>query len=127
MLEIKNLHVSVDNKPILKGINLRLESGLVHAVMGPNGSGKSTLAQVILGHPRYRVTDGSITFNGLNVLEMEPDQRAKSGLFLCFQYPLEIPGVTITNFLRSAYKEIKREDISAIDFRNILVKHCEDM
>jgi Fe-S cluster assembly ATP-binding protein len=102
MLEVKNLHVTVDGKPILKGLNLSVNKGEVHAIMGPNGSGKSTLAYVMAGKPGYEATEGEILLDGENVLEMEPDERAAKGLFLAFQYPLEIPGVATMTFLRTA-------------------------
>src|SRR5437899_9255323 len=101
-LEIKDLHVSVEGKEILKGIDLKVRSGEIHALMGPNGSGKSTLAHVLMGHPKYKVTSGKITFNGTDILELSPDKRAKLGIFLGFQYPAEISGVSLTNFLRTA-------------------------
>jgi Fe-S cluster assembly ATP-binding protein len=105
-LEIRNLHVTIDTEQgpvdILKGVDLTIEQGHTHAIMGPNGSGKSTLAYTIAGHPRYQVTEGSITLDGENVLDMEVDERARAGLFLAMQYPVEIPGVTVTNFLRTA-------------------------
>jgi len=104
-LEIKNLHVSVDAKEILRGVDLVVPVGEIHAVMGPNGSGKSTLASTILGHPRYEVTEGDILWKGQSLLELETDQRAKSGLFLAFQYPQEIYGVSTSNFLRLAMTE----------------------
>jgi len=104
-LEIKNLHVSVDGKEILRGVDLVVPIGEIHAVMGPNGSGKSTLASTILGHPRYEVTEGDVLWKGQSLLEMETDQRAKSGLFLAFQYPQEIYGVSTSNFLRLAMTE----------------------
>jgi Fe-S cluster assembly ATP-binding protein len=102
MLEIKNLHVSVDDREILRGIDLSVGKGETHAIMGPNGSGKSTLAYVLAGRPGYDVTDGSVTFNGQDLLEMEPDERATAGVFLAFQYPIEIPGVATMTFLKSA-------------------------
>ncbi len=101
-LEIRNLHVSVDDQPILKGVNLTVKQGEVHALMGPNGSGKSTLAYSLMGHPEYEVTAGQIIFNGEELLELEPDERSHLGLFLAFQYPVAIPGVTLANFLRQA-------------------------
>ena len=105
-LEIRDLHVSVETaegtKPILKGLDLTIKSGETHAIMGPNGSGKSTLAYAIAGHPDYEVTSGSITFDGEDVLEMEVDERARAGLFLAMQYPVEVPGVSVSNFLRTA-------------------------
>jgi Fe-S cluster assembly ATP-binding protein len=101
-LEIRNLHVNVEDKPILKGVDLVVKQGEMHALMGPNGSGKSTLAYTLMGHPAYEVTKGQIIFDGVDVLELEPDQRSKLGLFLAFQYPVVIPGVTLANFLRQA-------------------------
>jgi len=104
MLKINNLHASVDGKEILKGINLEVNAGEVHAIMGPNGSGKSTLASVLAGRENYEVTKGEVTFEGKNLLEMEPEIRAREGLFLAFQYPVEIPGVSMMNFLKAAIK-----------------------
>src|SRR5512133_4013481 len=103
MLEIKNLHASVNGKEILKGINLTVRAGEVHAVMGPNGSGKSTLAQVLAGHPAYEVTEGSVTYEGQDLLSLDPEVRAQQGIFLAFQYPVEIPGVSNAYFMRAAY------------------------
>ena len=112
-LEIKDLHVSIETeqgtKEILKGVSMTISSGEIHAIMGPNGSGKSTLASTIAGHPRYEVTSGSITLDGADVLEMEPHERAQAGLFLAMQYPVEVPGVTMTNFLRTAKTAIDGE------------------
>ena len=108
MLQINNLHASIDGKAILKGITLTVNAGEVHAVMGPNGSGKSTLAQVLAGHPAYEVTSGDVTYNGHNLLELAPEVRAQQGVFLAFQYPVEIPGVSNAYFLRAAYNEIRR-------------------
>ncbi|MCE3258957.1 MAG: FeS assembly ATPase SufC [Bacteroidetes bacterium] len=105
MITIKNLHASVDGKEILKGINLDVKAGEIHAIMGPNGSGKSTLSSVLAGKEDYEVTEGEVTFNGKNLLEMDPDVRAKEGLFLAFQYPVEIPGVSNINFLKTALNE----------------------
>jgi Fe-S cluster assembly ATP-binding protein len=107
MLEIKNLKVSVEGKEILKGLNLKVNKGEVHAIMGPNGAGKSTLASVIAGKEDYEVTGGSILFNGKDILELSPDERAKEGIFLAFQYPIEIPGVSTINFLKTAVNEIR--------------------
>ena len=101
-LEIRNLHVTVEDQEILKGVNLTVRQGEIHALMGPNGSGKSTLANTLMGHPAYEVTAGQIIFDGKDLLEMEPDERSKAGLFLAFQYPVAIPGVTLANFLRQA-------------------------
>ena len=108
MLQITDLHASIDGKPILKGISLSVNAGEVHAVMGPNGSGKSTLAQVLAGHPAYEITSGNVVYQGENLLEMAPEIRAQRGVFLAFQYPVEIPGVTNAYFLRAAYNEIRR-------------------
>ena len=108
MLEIKNLHANIGDKEILRGIDLTVNAGEVHAVMGPNGSGKSTLAQVLAGHPAYEVTEGEVLYDGKNLLELDPEVRAQEGIFLAFQYPIEIPGVTNAYFLRSAYNEIRK-------------------
>ena len=108
LLEIKNLHATIDGKEILKGINLTVKAGEVHAIMGPNGSGKSTLSNVLVGHPAYTVTEGEIIYKGKNLLELSPEDRSHEGLFLSFQYPVEIPGVSITNFMRAAINA-KRE------------------
>jgi Fe-S cluster assembly ATP-binding protein len=108
MLEIKNLHASVEDKEILKGVDLAIGPGEIHAVMGPNGAGKSTLAAVLTGRPGYTVTEGSVSFNGKNLLEMAPEERAWAGLFLSFQYPIEIPGVTITAFMKAAVNAKRR-------------------
>ena len=125
-LEIRNLHASVEGKPILRGVNLTIRQGEVHALMGPNGSGKSTLSNVILGNPAYEVTDGEIIFDGQNLLDMEVDERSRVGLFLAFQYPVGIPGVTLANFLRLAINSrMKAEDpessgIGITDFRRMM-------
>ncbi|ADV67904.1 Fe-S cluster assembly ATPase SufC [Deinococcus maricopensis] len=117
-LEIRNLHASVGDQPILKGINLTVPRGELHAIMGPNGNGKSTLAKVIVGDPEYTVTEGEVLVDGQNILEMEPDERARLGVFLAFQYPVEIPGVTIANFLRLAMQARKAEgeEVSFTEF-----------
>ena len=101
-LVIKNLHVNIEDKEILKGVNLAIKQGEIHAIMGPNGTGKSTLAYTLMGHPNYEVIDGEIWFKGQNILELDPDERSRLGLFLAFQYPVAIPGVTVANFLRTA-------------------------
>ncbi len=107
-LEIKNLHVSIDGKPILKGVNLSVNQGEIHAIMGPNGTGKSTLAYTLMGHPSYQVTEGEVLFKGKNILELAADERSLMGVFLAFQYPVSIPGVTVANFLRTALKARRR-------------------
>jgi Fe-S cluster assembly ATP-binding protein len=108
-LEILDLHVNIEAKQILKGVNLKVAQGEIHAIMGPNGSGKSTLANTLMGHPKYKVTSGDILINGESIVHLTPDQRAKKGLFLAFQYPLEISGVPLAQFLRSAYRSVKGE------------------
>jgi len=108
LLDIRNLHATIGEKEILRGIDLTVKTGEIHAVMGPNGSGKSTLAQVLAGHPGYEVTEGEVTYDGRNLLEMDPEVRAQEGIFLAFQYPIEIPGVTNAYFMRSAFNEIRK-------------------
>ena len=110
-LVIEDLHVDVDDKQILRGVDLTVEAGKVHALMGPNGSGKSTLAYALAGHPRYRVTGGKVTFKGEDVLDLTPDERARLGMFLAMQYPVEVPGVSVTNFLRTAINAVRGEDV----------------
>src|SRR5919108_3756894 len=123
-LEIKNLHVSVEGNEILKGVDLAVSRGEVHALMGPNGSGKSTLANTILGHPSYEITEGKILFQGKDLTEAEPDERARAGLFMAFQYPSAIPGVSVVNFLRTAInanRKARGEDpVNLKDFRKLL-------
>ena len=109
-LEIKDLHVSIEDKEILKGLTLTIKQGETHAIMGPNGTGKSTLAYTLMGHPNYTVTSGEVLIDGENVLEMEPDERSRAGIFLAFQYPVAIPGVTVANFLRSAINSRRRAE-----------------
>jgi Fe-S cluster assembly ATP-binding protein len=120
MLDIRNLHATVEGKEILRGVTLNVPDGQVHAIMGPNGSGKSTLSKVICGHPDYQVTEGSITWNGKNLLGMEPEERAREGLFLSFQHPIEIPGISTAYFLRTALNAVKRSrgepEVDAMDF-----------
>jgi Fe-S cluster assembly ATP-binding protein len=110
VLSINNLHVAIGGKEILKGVDLTIQQGEVHALMGPNGSGKSTLSYALMGHPNYEVTAGTATLDGRDLLEMEPDERAKAGLFLAFQYPTSIPGVTVANFLRHAVTNVRKPD-----------------
>ena len=124
MLEIKNLHVSIEGKEILKGISLKINAGEVHAVMGPNGSGKSTLTQVLAGNESYAVTKGEVIYEGKNLLEMSPEARARGGIFLAFQYPVEIPGVSNAYFLKAALNEIRTakglEEMDAVEFLELL-------
>ncbi|MDQ7052856.1 MAG: Fe-S cluster assembly ATPase SufC [candidate division KSB1 bacterium] len=127
-LEIKNLHVRTEDKEILKGLDLTINVGEIHAIMRPNGSGKSTLANTLLGHPNYEITDGDILLDGESLLEMEPDERAKRGLFLAFQYPAEIPGVSVMNFLRLATKARVNgngKEMSISEFRKLLKEKLE--
>lgn len=127
-LEIHNLHVAIDEKPILKGVNLVVRKGEVHALMGPNGSGKSTLSNALMGHPKYTVTAGTILLNGENLLEMETDERARKGLFLAFQYPCEVPGVKQTNFLRLAVNARFGQEQDVMEFYDALeakMKHLD--
>jgi len=119
---IENLHVSVEGKEILKGVNLTVERGAIHALMGPNGSGKSTLANTIMGHSKYRVTQGRVMFEGEDILSMTPDQRARRGLFMAFQYPVAIPGVSLGNFLRAATRAVHPDGFTAGEFRKQLME-----
>jgi Fe-S cluster assembly ATP-binding protein len=127
LLEIKDLHVSVENKEILKGVNLSIPPGEVHAIMGPNGSGKSTLSYALMGHPRYRVTSGEVLLGGESILSWTADQRARKGMFLCFQYPTSIPGVTLPNYLRTVLKSIRGADVPVKDFRRELKESMESL
>jgi Fe-S cluster assembly ATP-binding protein len=124
MLSIKNLHASIEGAPILRGINLEVKAGEVHAIMGPNGSGKSTLASVLAGREEYEVTEGEVTFNGKDLLEMAPEDRAREGVFLAFQYPVEIPGVSTTNFLRTAVNQVReyrgQPPLDAVKFLSVM-------
>ena len=129
MLEIKNLHATVEGKEILRGISLTIRAGEVHAIMGPNGSGKSTLAKIIAGHPAYEVTGGEVLFEGKNLLELEPDERARAGVFLAFQYPVEVPGVSNAQFLRLAYNERRKhlgeEELDPLEFKDLLAERAK--
>ncbi|HQN05204.1 MAG TPA: Fe-S cluster assembly ATPase SufC [Anaerolineaceae bacterium] len=130
-LEIKNLHVSIEDKEILKGVDLTIDKGEVHAIMGPNGTGKSTLAYALMGHPAYTITEGEVLLNGENILELEADERSRKGIFLAFQYPVAIPGVTVANFLRTALnarrKAVNPDDkgVSLVEFRKLLKEKME--
>ena len=120
MLKIEDLQVEIDGQEIVKGLDLEVGKGEIHAIMGPNGSGKSTLANVLMGHPRYEVTGGSITFQGEDIFELEPDERAKLGMFLAFQYPSEVPGVSVANFLRTAVNSVREEELSPMEMYRLL-------
>ena len=130
MLKIDNLHAGIDGKEILKGINLEVNAGQVHAIMGPNGSGKSTMSNVLVGHPSYQVTEGKVTFKGMDLLSMSAEERSHQGLFMSFQYPVEIPGVSMTNFMRTAINEKRKalgqQPLSPTDFLK-LVKEKRDL
>src|ERR1039458_7176448 len=119
-LEIRDLHVRIEDREILRGVNLEINRGEIHALMGPNGSGKSTLANTLLGHPTYEITEGSIIFKGEDITESEPHERAKAGLFLAFQYPVSIPGVSVANFLRMAINAKREEPIQVKEVRTQL-------
>ena len=121
-LEMQNLHVRIEEREILKGLNLTIRKGEVHALMGPNGSGKSTLAYALMGHPKYTVTEGKVLMKGQNLLEMEPDERARLGLFLAFQYPCEVPGVRMSNFLRLAVSARAGKEIDVMEFYDRIEK-----
>lgn len=124
ILSVRNLTVNVDGTQIIKGMNLEIKAGEIHAIMGPNGSGKSTFSKALAGHPAYEITGGEVLFKGQNLLEMEPDERSRAGVFLAFQYPLEIPGVTNLDFLRVAYnsrrKERGLEELDSFDFQDLI-------
>ena len=124
MLSIKNLQVSVEGNPILKGLNLEIKAGEIHAIMGPNGSGKSTLSHILAGRPGYEVTGGEVHYQGKNLFDLNPEERARAGIFLAFQYPIEIPGVNNTSFLKKAVNEIRKhhgqEELDAVDFLQMI-------
>ena len=129
MLEIRNLYAGIDGNEILKGINLTIKKGEVHAIMGPNGSGKSTLAKVLAGHPAYQVTAGEVIYQGRNLLDLPPDERAREGVFMAFQYPIEVPGVSNAQFLRLAYNEkqkhLGQDELDPLEFKDLLKQRAK--
>ena len=120
MLKIEDLRAEIDGNEIIKGLNLEIGKGEIHAIMGPNGSGKSTLSNVLMGHPRYEVTGGSVTFEGEDVMELEADERARMGMFLAFQYPSEVPGVSVANFLRTAVNSVREKELPPMEMYKLL-------
>ena len=120
MLKIENLHAEIDGQEILRGLDLEINQGEIHAIMGPNGSGKSTLSNVLMGHPRYEVTDGNVTFFGQDIFELEADERAKLGMFLAFQYPSEVPGVSVANFLRTAVNSVRETPLTPMEMYKLI-------
>lgn len=131
MIEIKNLHAEIDGQPILKGINLSIEKGQVHAIMGPNGSGKSTLSYILAGREEYDVTEGDILFNGESILEMDPEERAAAGLFLAFQYPVEIPGVQMSSFLKASVNGVRKlrgeDEMETLDMLKLIRQKADEL
>jgi len=129
VLEIHNLRATIDGKEILRGVSLTVNKGEIHAIMGPNGSGKSTLAKILAGHPAYEVTGGEVLFEGKNLLELQPDERAREGIFLAFQYPVEVPGVSNAQFLRLAYNEQRKhrgeEELDPLEFKDLLAERAK--
>ena len=126
-LEIKDLHVSINGEQILRGVNLKVDLGKVHVLMGPNGSGKSTLANALMGNPKYKIEKGQIILDGEDITELAPNERAKKGLFMSFQYPSEITGVTMSNFLRTAYNSVKNTNINVVDFHRLLKEKMKEL
>src|SRR5579884_2635034 len=124
-LVIQDLHVNVEGREILKGVNLTIPTGEVHALLGPNGSGKSTLAYTLMGHPKYEVTQGQVLYKGEDILELEPDERARRGVFLAFQYPTAIPGVSMANFLRMSLKSVTGKEMPILEFRKLVKQKME--
>ncbi|MDQ3360876.1 MAG: Fe-S cluster assembly ATPase SufC [Actinomycetota bacterium] len=127
MLKVDNLHVEIEGGEILKGLGLEVGKGEIHAIMGPNGSGKSTLSNVLMGHPRYDVTDGTIEFMGEDVMELEADERARLGMFLAFQYPSEVPGVSVANFLRTAVNSVRENELSVMEMYRLIQEKMKIM
>ena len=125
LFEFKDIHVAVEGKEVVSGVSLSIKPGEIHAIMGPNGSGKSSLSNALMGHPNYAITGGEARLNGSDILEMTPDERSRAGLFLAFQYPLAIPGVTVANFLRAALKSHRGKDADMSDFRRLLKKEMD--
>lgn len=126
-LEIIDLHVEIDGKEILKGITLTINHGKIHTIMGPNGSGKTTLSQTLMGHPKYKITKGKIIMDGIDITSKKPNERAKLGLFLSFQHPIEIPGLNITTFLRTAINNTSNKQYSVVDFHNLLKENMSQL
>jgi Fe-S cluster assembly ATP-binding protein len=127
LLEFKDIHVEVEDKEVVAGVSLTVNRGEIHAIMGPNGSGKSSLSNALMGHPSYQITGGEAFLDGQNLVEMEPDERSRSGLFLAFQYPLAIPGVTVANFMRSALRSHRGKDADMSDFRKLFKSRMKDL
>lgn len=127
VLKIEDLHLSVDTKEILQGINLEIKKGEVHTLMGRNGTGKSSFSNGVMGHPGYKITKGKILFNGTEINNLRPDERAKLGIFLSFQYPMSIPGVTVASFLKQSIKSLRGDEVSPKDFRQLLYKQMDEL